>query len=70
MKNRTTIRITENDVNNMIAEAAMRMISEFKATDIGDAYNKVDRIDRERTVGTSDVPNTDDSQYDDEDQML
>lgn len=67
---RMTIRLTESDLNDMIAETAMRMIREFKATDIGDAYDKVDRIDRERTVGTPDVPHTDDSQYDDEDQMF
>ena len=67
---RTTIGLTENDLNNLIAEAATMMIREFKATGIGDAYDKVDRIDRERTAGTSDVPNTDDSQYGDEDQTF
>lgn len=29
MRNRTIIRLTENDLNNLIAEAATRMINEL-----------------------------------------
>ena len=52
MKNRTTIRLTENDLNNIVAEAATRIINELdKKTYAMAAKKALDRSRGEENAG-------------------
>lgn len=52
MKHRTTIRLTENDINNIVAESAIRMINEIDKRTLAVAAKKaLDRYRGDKSAG-------------------